>query len=121
MATLTKIAAPLNGSSLIEVLVSMVLIALSISIGLLVFMNVIYSSDDQLKLKAQFALNEFKSEMYQEKSYFTEEEEFEGILISKEIADYNGIGDLKRITLIARSGSRDLIRQELIVRVDEAD
>jgi Tfp pilus assembly protein PilV len=78
-----------KASSLVEVIIAMVIIAITFSLGIMIYINVIYSSYNEQKNTAYNLLELYAAQTKQQKSYVDQYEEIDGFIIEKKISNYN--------------------------------
>ncbi len=99
-----------------ESLVAMVLILLTMSIGGIIYTNVISSSDTTRKLQAGFILEEVSDKMKKEKNYLDGEEEIKSMIVKKRVMKYEKVAGLEVMELRAFDKQGKLLgsRREII-------
>ncbi len=99
-----------------ESLVAMVLILITMSIGGIIYANVISSSDSTRKLQAAFVLEEVSDKMKKEQNYLDGEEEVKGMVIKKRVMKYEKVAEVEVMELRAFDQQGKLLgeRREII-------
>ena len=111
------VAKKLPASTLVETLVAVAIIGITISMGLVIFTNIIKSEKNYLKQKATLILQE----ELEKKESFDHQFEIEGINVIKTIHSFEKSDQLKHLTLIAKDkeGIELAKIQKLIIQKDE--
>ncbi|MFI5219202.1 MAG: prepilin-type N-terminal cleavage/methylation domain-containing protein [Bacteroidia bacterium] len=108
MAVLNK---KINGSTLIETLVAMVIIIICFGIGTVIYSNVINSVDFRQRLHASMVLNEVSIQSKKDNNYVDNDYEIENLVVKKKINRFMESDDLLQMTLSAYNGKGKLIAQ----------
>ncbi len=114
---MVKLNTKIKGFTLIEVLVSLTLIMLSFGIGLMIYINVIKSDHNYLKLEALAAIKQVSNETKIKKQFIDEEYSFENVDINKTITKYNGSQNLYIISIEAfdKNGKKINELKEMVI------
>lgn len=119
MAVLKRIATKkLPASTLVEVLVSMVLIMIAFGLGLSVYFSILNSDSNRLELEASLLLNEVVEETHLRQSWFNETIQLDVFTIEKTLSPYEGMRDrLQTLSVIAynKDGKAIASCKELII------
>lgn len=109
----------LNGSTLVETLVAMIIVMLAFGLGLMIYLNVIQSSGAHQKLNAQLKMNRIAIEARDKNLLLDEEYPSETLKIIKTIEPYDEAlpGKLKvlKIEAFDAGGKKIGERKELII------
>lgn len=100
-----------------EAIVGMVIILTSFSITLVVFLNVVSSSNSKANLDAQIQLRETAMEVKSNRQYIDGDDKAEGLTIEKTFEEYEGNPQLMIFELKAVNAKKKVVgvRRELIL------
>ncbi|MFN6945505.1 MAG: prepilin-type N-terminal cleavage/methylation domain-containing protein [Cytophagaceae bacterium] len=104
----------LKGVSLIEVVIAMVIIAITYSIGIMIYINVLYSSYDIRKIEAIHLADNCANKALHEKTFYDEQIEFNDFYVERKVSPHqNG---LMRMDIEVYSKNNKLLakRKELV-------
>lgn len=88
MALLTK---KLQGATLLESIVAMVLLMVCLGIATLVYVNVVGSGNSRQKFHAYVLIHQVAAQARIQRNYLDEEQEMAGITVTKKISKYAGM------------------------------
>lgn len=80
----------INSSTLVEVIVAMVVLAIAFSIGIMIYFNIISGSGSYRAFETNLILKQVASETIRNKSYIDESLEINDLTIHKAVSAYNG-------------------------------
>lgn len=80
----------ITASTLIEVIVAMVVLAIAFSIGIMIYFNILSSSGSYRAFETTLLLKQVAAETTHNKSYIDELIELENLTIQKSVSPYNG-------------------------------
>jgi len=110
----------LKASSLFETIVGLMITMLVFAIAMTIYVNVIRSSTNIAELKALHRLEELSRETIIKKSFFDENFEEEGVVITKNINSYKGENGLLLLHLQATDpDKRNLAELKKIISEDD--
>ncbi|HEX8545809.1 MAG TPA: hypothetical protein VF691_02545 [Cytophagaceae bacterium] len=109
-----------NGSSILEVIVAMVIIIVIFGIGVMVYNNVTQSSYSYQQFKAALFCREEYNRTIKEKTYFDGESEEEGLTLTKKISPYKGSADLLLFEVEAKNASDIILaKKKSLILIDK--
>ncbi|HVD97208.1 MAG TPA: hypothetical protein VNB90_03315 [Cytophagaceae bacterium] len=110
----------LKASSLFETIVGLMITMLVFAIAMTIYVNVIRSSTNIAEMKALHRLEELSRETILKKSFFDENFEEEGVLITKNVGSYKGGNGLLLLHLQATGpDKRNLAELKKIISEDD--
>jgi hypothetical protein len=114
---MAKIKHKLKATTILESMVAMVIAVVCLSIGTMIFVNVMNSDRDYRSLKAGFLLNTVSAHAKSEKRFIDGEEKTGEFLVKMQFEKYGDTENLLQMTLQALDESNKLIleRKELIL------
>lgn len=106
----------LSGSTMIEVLTSMVIIMMVFGVALMIFLNTGERNNNNLKLRAFLLLEETRMKTIQEKTFIDEETDVNNMHISKKVIPYNNTEALfmLQFRVLTKSGKLLIEQKEII-------
>lgn len=91
----------INGFTLVEAIVSMIIIMVCFSISTMVYLNVIKSDNISTKTKAFLEVNQIASSTFQNHEFFDQTFESDNLIITRHIEPYLNNEKLKLILITA--------------------
>ena len=108
-----------RGSTLLETIVSMVIVAILFGLCMLSFDRLLSTENSRLRLKAAIAAEDFLATTMLEKRFVNEKLEYDDFVIRKEIVDYNEVTEVKIMIVEVSSESGDVLyRCRKILKVE---
>ena len=110
----------LRAATLIESLIAMVIVMISFSAALMIYVNISKSDNNRQKLRAYLLLNEAAIETKANNAFYDEEIQSETMVIRKSVKSYNPAysGENPKILLLEaydKSGKKIADRKELVI------
>jgi len=110
----------ITSATLIEVVVSLVIIMIVFGIAMTIYINVLGSSSSERVLDINLLLKELSEETIDTNRLFDERIERDGIRIIKSVEEYNGVKGLVHLHFEVVDGGKLITRDQLlIVKSDE--
>ena len=111
-----KFNTKLQASTLVEALISMIIVMMVFVIGSMIYVNVINSDNGRQKLNAELLLQQVTVTTKRENKFLDEKIEAGNIIIQKKVVLYKNISNLHLLLLIAfdKQGKQIADHQELI-------
>jgi ABC-type lipoprotein release transport system permease subunit len=113
---MVKLDQRLKASTLIESLISMVLIVVCFSVAVMIYISVVDNDKQRIKLKATLMLNEQVLQIKKEKNYLDDEKTINNWIIKKTVEHYAETSNVYRLSIVVidKEGKTIAIRNELI-------
>ena len=112
----------IKSATLIEVVVSLVIIMIVFGIAMTIYINVLSSSSSERVIDIKLLLKELSDETITENRFFDEHIERDGLKIVKSVDEYNNIKGLVHLHFEVVDGGNFITRDQLlIVNSDEED
>lgn len=112
-----QILTRMKAASLVEVTIAMVIITITFSIGMMVFVNVTRSSYSLERFRADVLANEIANQTISEQRFFNEEIIREPFIVDKVLSKYPGTEDVLQLECIVRlEQGRVLVTRKQLVR-----
>lgn len=108
MAILTK---KIKAATMIESLIAMVVVMLCFGIATTVYVNVISSGNQLLKMKSEFLLRKVALESKRDHLFLDEKITVDEITVQKRVTPYNGSKKLVRLNLQAFGNNEKLLSE----------
>ncbi|PCJ87266.1 MAG: hypothetical protein COA57_04870 [Flavobacteriales bacterium] len=107
----------IKATTLVETLIAMVIVMITFGLGLMIYVNVMNSGNQQLKLNAQLLMNQMAAETKTDNNFLDEEMETETLKIIKTVLPYEGSKRLNILMFEAfnKGGKKVTERKELII------
>jgi Tfp pilus assembly protein PilV len=106
----------LKAATLLESLIAMIIIVMCLSIGTMIYSNILSSDKQRIQLKAMFILNSEAQQTKTEKSFLDAEKQVDEWNVKKTVEHYDQTENLYRlsITITDKDGKVVATRNELI-------
>ena len=105
----------LRSATLLEVIVSLVIVMIVFGIAMMIYINVLNSTPTERELNYFLLMKEVSSETISSKRYFNEDINKNGIHIMKSVSKYHGLKDLMHLHLEIADGNRPVSIDQLIM------
>lgn len=108
----------LKGTTLVETLAAMTLIAIVFGIAMMVYSNVTSNSGLYETSRAYPILQSMMEKTIMEEDFSNNNISVEGLLIRKEIEEYGSFGQVFHIRLSAELGKEEILSMDRLVHID---
>ena len=112
---MVKLNDKIKAFTILETMVSMVIVMLVFSLSSMVIVGVTHSGISREKQNAYMLVNAMRTETIQQARFIDEVVEVDGLMIQKTILDYDKSEDLKILLIEAIKGEEKLIESKEII------